>query len=320
MPIDFELSEGSHVSQSTTTRSPTSRCARSRENTTSGARPADRMGRLLVERRPQGARRTSRRTERRLRHRLPAGRGALLGRRWPLPAHADAGARRLRRQRRGHEGAEATLHVALPRRGRHPIWGAMAITEPQAGSDAAAIETTADFDDATEEWILNGTKIFCTAGEGASTVDGGFVVVWATIDKSAGRGGIKSFVVPANTPGMELIGCEKKLGIRASDTATLRFENCRVPRRTCSEAPRSRRRTRRRRATRASRARWRPSMRAVRSSRPWRRDRPRVPRLPEGRARTPGHHDPLRRTARESSRRSSAMSWRWRPSSRPLDS
>jgi acyl-CoA dehydrogenase len=113
--------------------------------------------------------------------------------------------------------------------GGQPIWGAMAITEPQAGSDAAAIETTAEFDEATDEWILNGTKIFCTAGEGASTVDGGFVVVWATIDKSAGRGGIKSFVVMANTPGMELIGCEKKHGIRASDTATLRFDDCRVP-------------------------------------------------------------------------------------------
>lgn len=113
--------------------------------------------------------------------------------------------------------------------GGHPIWGAMAITEPQAGSDSAAIETTADWDPETEEWVLNGTKIFCTAGEGAATVDGGFVVVWATIDKSAGRGGIKSFVVMANTPGMELIGCEKKLGIRASDTATLRFEDCRVP-------------------------------------------------------------------------------------------
>jgi acyl-CoA dehydrogenase len=105
----------------------------------------------------------------------------------------------------------------------------MAITEPQAGSDAAAIETTADFDADTDEWILNGTKIFCTAGEGASTVDGGFVVVWATIDKSAGRGGIKSFVVPANTPGMQLIGTEDKHGIRASDTATLRFDDCRVP-------------------------------------------------------------------------------------------
>ena len=110
-----------------------------------------------------------------------------------------------------------------------PIWGAMAITEPNAGSDSAAIQTTADFDEASKERVLNGTKIFCTAGEGASTSEGGFVVVWATVDRSAGRGGIKSFVVPANTPGMKLVGCEHKLGIRASDTATLVFEDCRVP-------------------------------------------------------------------------------------------
>jgi acyl-CoA dehydrogenase len=108
-----------------------------------------------------------------------------------------------------------------------PIWGAMAITEPGAGSDAAAIQTTARLDG--DEWVLNGTKIFCTAGEGASQVEGGFVVVWATLDRSAGRGGIKSFVVPARTPGMKLVGLEKKLGIRASDTATLVFEECRIP-------------------------------------------------------------------------------------------
>jgi acyl-CoA dehydrogenase len=129
----------------------------------------------------------------------------------------------------GTDEQKKRFMAAFRAEGGHPIWGAMAITEPQAGSDAAAIETTADYDPETEEWILNGTKIFCTAGEGASTAEGGFIVVWATIDKSAGRGGIKSFVVMANTPGMELIGCEKKLGIRASDTATLRFDNCRVP-------------------------------------------------------------------------------------------
>jgi len=113
--------------------------------------------------------------------------------------------------------------------GGHPIWGAMAITEPEAGSDAAAIQTTATWDEASREWVLDGTKIFCTAGEGASQHEGGFVVVWATVDKSAGRAGIKSFVVPAGTPGMKLVGLEKKLGIRASDTATLVFEDCRVP-------------------------------------------------------------------------------------------
>jgi acyl-CoA dehydrogenase len=111
----------------------------------------------------------------------------------------------------------------------HPIWGAMAITEPSAGSDSAAIQTTARFDAERDEWVLNGTKIFCTAGEGASQIEGGFVVVWATVDKTLGRGGIKSFVVPARTPGMKLVGLEKKLGIRASDTATLVFEDCRVP-------------------------------------------------------------------------------------------
>ena len=118
--------------------------------------------------------------------------------------------------------------AAFRAEGGQPIWGAMAITEPGAGSDAAAIQTTAHQDG--DEWVLNGTKIFCTAGEGASQAPGGFVVVWATVDKSAGRAGIKSFVVPAGTPGMQLVGCEKKLGIRASDTATLVFENCRVPR------------------------------------------------------------------------------------------
>jgi acyl-CoA dehydrogenase len=116
-----------------------------------------------------------------------------------------------------------------PFRTGKPKWGAMAITEPQAGSDAAAIQTTAVLDDDTNEWVLNGTKIFCTAGDGALNHEGGFVVVWATVDKSAGRGGIKSFIVPAGTAGIKVVGCEKKLGIRASDTATLVLENCRIP-------------------------------------------------------------------------------------------
>jgi acyl-CoA dehydrogenase len=109
-----------------------------------------------------------------------------------------------------------------------PVWGAMAITEPGAGSDAAAIQTTAVLDG--DEWVLNGTKIFCTSGESAALHAGGFVVVWATVDRSAGRAGIKSFVVPARTPGMRVVGLERKLGIRASDTATLVFEDCRIPR------------------------------------------------------------------------------------------
>lgn len=100
---------------------------------------------------------------------------------------------------------------------------AMSITEPGCGSDSKAVQTTAELDG--EEWVLNGDKIFVTTGVRA---DG--VVVWATIDKSAGRAGIKSFVVMKGTPGFEIVRKEKKLGIRADDTAALRFENCRIPR------------------------------------------------------------------------------------------
>ena len=122
---------------------------------------------------------------------------------------------------------EQKLKFLAPFRVGDPKWGAMAITEAAAGSDAAAIQTTATLDG--DEWVLNGTKIFCTAGDAALSHDGGFVVIWATVDKTLGRGGIKSFVVPARTPGMKLVGLEKKLGIRASDTATLVFEECRIP-------------------------------------------------------------------------------------------
>ena len=111
--------------------------------------------------------------------------------------------------------------------GDKPTWGAMAMTEPQAGSDTAAISATAVRDG--EEWVLNGEKIFVTMGKRALEDSDGFVVVWATVDKSAGRAGMKSFVVPAGTPGMRVEKMEKKLGIRASDTVTVVFDNCRIP-------------------------------------------------------------------------------------------
>jgi acyl-CoA dehydrogenase len=102
-------------------------------------------------------------------------------------------------------------------------WAAMAITEPEAGSDSAAIRTTAVLDG--DEYVLNGEKIYVTAGERAD-----LVVVWATLDPSAGRAAIKSFVVERSNPGMKLDRLEHKLGIRASDTAAFRLEDCRVPR------------------------------------------------------------------------------------------
>jgi len=108
-----------------------------------------------------------------------------------------------------------------------PKWGAMAITEAGCGSDSSAITTTATRDG--DNWILNGEKIFVTQGKKALEQSDGFVVVWATIDKSAGRAGIKPFVVEAGTPGMRVEKLEKKLGIRASDTATVVFNNCRIP-------------------------------------------------------------------------------------------
>jgi acyl-CoA dehydrogenase len=110
-----------------------------------------------------------------------------------------------------------------------PKWGAMAITEAHAGSDTAAISTTARLDPETNEWILNGQKIFVTNGLMAAQDSDGILVVWATVDPSAGRRGIKSFVVEANTPGMQVVKVEDKLGIRASDTAAIVFENCRIP-------------------------------------------------------------------------------------------
>jgi acyl-CoA dehydrogenase len=101
-------------------------------------------------------------------------------------------------------------------------WAAMAITEPEAGSDSAAIRTTAVLDG--DEYVLNGEKIYVTAGERAD-----LVVVWATLDRSQGRAAIKSFVVERSNPGLKLDRLEHKLGIRASDTAAFRLEDCRVP-------------------------------------------------------------------------------------------
>lgn len=101
-------------------------------------------------------------------------------------------------------------------------WAAMAITEPEAGSDSANIKTTAKLDG--DEYVINGEKIFITAGDRCDAI-----VVWASLNKKLGRAAIKSFVIEKGTPGMELVRLDKKLGIKASDTATIRFDNCRVP-------------------------------------------------------------------------------------------
>ncbi len=110
-----------------------------------------------------------------------------------------------------------------------PTFAAMAMTEPHCGSDTSAIRATAVLDKKTNEWVLNGEKIFVTAGHKALELSDGFVVVWATIDPTAGRAGIRSFVIEAGTPGVKVTKLEHKLGIRASDTAAIVLQDCRVP-------------------------------------------------------------------------------------------
>ncbi|CAN5741171.1 acyl-CoA dehydrogenase family protein [soil metagenome] len=108
----------------------------------------------------------------------------------------------------------------LARLGR--VWAAMAITEPSFGSDSAAVATTARLDG--DEYVINGEKIYVTAGSRAT-----HIVVWATLDKSLGRAAIKSFIVPREHPGVTVERLEHKLGIKASDTAAIRFDNARIP-------------------------------------------------------------------------------------------
>ncbi len=114
-------------------------------------------------------------------------------------------------------------------REKKPTFAAMAMTEPQAGSDTSAISTTAWLDEQTEEWVLNGEKIFVTAGKKSLEDTDGFVVVWATIDPEAGRAGMRPFVVEAGTPGVQVTKQEHKLGIRVSDTVSIVLQGARIP-------------------------------------------------------------------------------------------
>jgi acyl-CoA dehydrogenase len=101
-------------------------------------------------------------------------------------------------------------------------WGALALTEPGIGSDVAGMSTTAVLDG--DEWVINGHKHYITNGARAD-----LIITFATIDKSLGREGIRPFVVPKGTPGLIIGRIEEKMGLRASQTAELIFENCRIP-------------------------------------------------------------------------------------------
>ncbi len=131
------------------------------------------------------------------------------------------------RMRRGKGGLGNAALRAAGTPAQQQKWNdltlAMAITEPGCGSDPSAVQMTAVLEG--DEWVLNGEKIFVTTGCRAEGV-----IVWATIDKSAGRAGIKSFLVEKGTPGFIVAHKEKKLGIRADDTAAYVFKDCRIPR------------------------------------------------------------------------------------------
>ena len=114
-----------------------------------------------------------------------------------------------------------------------PTFAAMCITEPGAGSDNSAIRTRAVLDEKTNEWVINGEKIFVTGGDKSFTeyekLGKGFIVIWATIDPTAGRAGMRAFVVESGTPGVRIVKLEHKLGIRCSDTAAISLVDARVP-------------------------------------------------------------------------------------------
>jgi len=101
-------------------------------------------------------------------------------------------------------------------------WGAYALTEPGAGSDVAGIRTSCRKDG--NHWVINGRKCFITNGARAA-----WNVVFATIDPALGRAGHRAFVVEKGTPGFSVGKIEDKMGLRASETAELVFEDCRVP-------------------------------------------------------------------------------------------
>ena len=119
-------------------------------------------------------------------------------------------------------GSEAQKERWLKPLARGAMIGAFALTEPQAGSDASALRSTAWRDG--PHYVLDGVKQFITSGK-----HGDVAIVLAATDRAAGKKGISAFIVPTDTPGYGVERVEHKAGQTASDTAQIRFENCRVP-------------------------------------------------------------------------------------------
>jgi len=119
-------------------------------------------------------------------------------------------------------GSEQQKQTYLPKFASGEWLGCFCLTEPHVGSDASAILCKAERDG--DHWILNGVKQFITSGKNAQVA-----LVFAVTDKQAGKKGISCFLVPTNTQGYLVTRIEDKMGQHASDTATITFEDCRIP-------------------------------------------------------------------------------------------
>jgi butyryl-CoA dehydrogenase len=120
------------------------------------------------------------------------------------------------------KGTEEQRKKYLPKLLHGEAIAAWALTEPNAGSDAASLQTTAVLEG--DEWVLNGTKQFITSGDIAEVV-----TIMAKTDKTLGAKGISAFIIEKDTPGFSVGVLEDKLGLRGSRTAELILEDCRLP-------------------------------------------------------------------------------------------
>ncbi|MGX1030397.1 short/branched chain acyl-CoA dehydrogenase [Streptomyces ambofaciens] len=124
-------------------------------------------------------------------------------------------------------GTEEQKREWLPRLCSGEILGAFGLTEPDGGSDAGATRTTARLDEATNEWVINGTKCFIT--NSGTDITGLVTVTAVTGRKTDGRPLISSIIVPSGTPGFTVAAPYSKVGWNASDTRELSFADVRVP-------------------------------------------------------------------------------------------
>ncbi len=119
-------------------------------------------------------------------------------------------------------GTEEQRHEYLPKLARGEYLGAYALSEPDAGSDAASLRTSAKREG--DEYVINGSKIFITNAGYADVY-----IIFATVDRSLGSRGITAFLIKKGTPGFKTGHEEKKMGLNASSTTEISFEDCRIP-------------------------------------------------------------------------------------------